>query len=431
MDELKMVSGFLISIYALAVYKVYLDTFLRKQERFHAFSGWSVFFLWQYFINLECYALSPGLNLTCTMTVAVGMALLSYKDRYGRCIMFAVLYVAIWMLLEGVVEFGIDILFGQTHRFFLISVVCSQSALLLIVAAIRYQINTSGKTVTKGAEELFFLILPMAGVFLYYALYKMVKETGPNDHYSSLQWLVVAAVALLVMNLSLYPAYLFVMEALHNYKSLALYKGYIELFQQEQFLEEAAAAEILELRHDMKQHLVYLRKMLLEDLKEEAVHTIETLIGSAERKGALKSNTGNIVVDALVNHAWLRAVERNIDFQVKLDGLSGIRIPNSELCILLGNALDNALEASEYVPEDQRAIWVEISYMKHCLLISLKNRYVGELNLNAGKMRSRKAGKGHGIGIFSMKKAAARLDGILTIKDDNGIFSLEIWIPSG
>lgn len=44
MDELKMVSGFLISIYALAVYKVYLDTFLRKQERFHAFSGWSVFF---------------------------------------------------------------------------------------------------------------------------------------------------------------------------------------------------------------------------------------------------------------------------------------------------------------------------------------------------------------------------------------------------
>ena len=44
MDELKMVSGFLISIYALAVYKVYLDTFLRKQERFHAFSGWSVFY---------------------------------------------------------------------------------------------------------------------------------------------------------------------------------------------------------------------------------------------------------------------------------------------------------------------------------------------------------------------------------------------------
>lgn len=359
------------------------------------------------------------------------MALLSYKDRYGRCIMFAVLFVAIWMLLEGVIEFGIDILFGQTHGFFLISAVCSQSALLVIVAVIRYKINTSGRTVTKGAEELFFLILPIAGIFLYYALYKMVKEIGSNVRYSGLPWLIVAAVALLVMNLSLYPAYLFIMEALHNYKSLAAYKGYIELFQQEQFLEEAAAAEILELRHDMKQHLVCLRKMLLEDLKEEAVHTIETLIGSAERKGALKSNTGNIVVDALVNHAWLRAVERNIDFQVKLDGLSGLRIPNSELCILLGNALDNALEASEYVPEGQRVIWVEICYMKQCLLIGLKNRYVGDLNLNAGKMQSRKAGKGHGIGIFSMKKVAAKLEGTLTIENDNGIFCLEIWIPCG
>ena len=404
MAELKVVSSFFMSVYALVVYKVYLDTFLKERKRFQIFSGWSVFFLWQYFINSECYALPPELNLLCTAASAVAMALISYKDGYIRCSMFAVLFVTVWMLLEGAVEFGIDLFGGQIELYFLISAVCSQSVLLLVVAAIRFGINARGRFRVQGAEELFFLILPMAGAALYYALYKMVMETEQEDCYKGLRWMIVAAIALLVINLSLYPAYLFVMEALHNYKSLALYKGYIELFQQEQFLEEAAAAEILELRHDMKQHLVCLRKMLLEDLKEEAVHTIETLIGSTERKGALKSNTGNIVVDALVNHAWLRAVERNIDFQVRLDGLSGIRIPNSELCILLGNVLDNALEASEYVPEDQRAIWVEISYMKHCLLISLKNRYVGELNVNAGKMRSRKAGKGHGIGIFSMKR---------------------------
>ena len=74
----------------------------------------------------------------------------------------------------------------------------------------------------QRAEELFFIILPMAGVALYYALYKMAREAGPNGQYNGLQWLIVAAVALLVMNLSLYPAYLFVMGAVHNHKSLTL-----------------------------------------------------------------------------------------------------------------------------------------------------------------------------------------------------------------
>ena len=368
-----------MSVYALAVYKIYLDTFLKEQDRFQTFSGWSIFFLWQYFINSECYSLPPGLNLICTLSAAIIMALISYKGGRIRRIMFAVLFVALWMFLEGVIKFSVDILFGQIEHYFFILAVCAQSVMLFIVAAIRLGISARRKAMEQRAEELFFIILPMAGVALYYALYKMAREAGPNDQYNGLQWLIVAAVALLVMNLSLYPAYLFVMGAVHNHKSLTLYKKYIELFRQEQFLEEAAAAEILELKHDMKQHLVCLRKLILEDLKDEAVDTIETLIGNTERKGALKSNTGNIVVDALVNHAWFRAVERKIDFQVKLNGLSDVEIPNSDLCILLGNALDNALEASEYMPEGQRTIWVEISYMKKCLLIRLRNRYTEEL----------------------------------------------------
>lgn len=219
--------------------------------------------------------------------------------------------------------------------------------------------------------------------------------------------------------------------AIHDHKSLALYKKHIELFRQEQVLEEAATVEILELRHDMKQHLVCLRELLLGDLKEEALDTIDRLIGSAERKGALKSNTGNIVVDALVNHGWLEAVEKKLQFHVRLDSVPEAVIPNSELSIILGNALDNALEPSRYLPEGQRAIWVEISYVKQGLLISVRNRYKGELELKGGRPKSRKEGRGHGTGIFSMEKAAAALDGTLTIKTENGIFDLEIWIPCG
>ena len=60
-----------------------------------------------------------------------------------------------------------------------------------------------------GAEELFFVILPVAGGSLYYALYRMARESGQNSASDGLLWLVAAAVTLLVMNLSLYPVYRF------------------------------------------------------------------------------------------------------------------------------------------------------------------------------------------------------------------------------
>ena len=137
------------------------------------------------------------------------------------------------------------------------------------------------------------------------------------------------------------------------------------------------------------------------------------------------------MVDALINHAWIRAVERKIYLQVRLDGLSGIGISNSDLCILLGNALDNALEASEYMPEGQRTIKVEIRYLKNCLLICITNRFIGKLLLKGGRIQSKKEGVGHGIGLLSMEKMAMKLGGTLTIDEKEGVFSLEIWIPCG
>ena len=104
-------------------------------------------------------------------------------------------------------------------------------------------------------------------------------------------------------------------------------------------------------------------------------------------------------------------------------------IPNLELSIQNSNALDKELKVSLYLKKYKRAVWVEICYAKECLLISLRNRYTGELKLRGSRLQSRKEEKGHGIGIFSMQKAATKLGGTMTIKDNDGFFSLEIWIP--
>ena len=85
------------------------------------------------------------------------MALISYKGGRIRRIMFAVLFVALWMFLEGVIKFSVDILFGQIEHYFFILAVCAQSVMLFIVAAIRLGISTRRKAMEQRAEELFFI----------------------------------------------------------------------------------------------------------------------------------------------------------------------------------------------------------------------------------------------------------------------------------
>lgn len=264
---------------------------------------------------------------------------------------------------------------------------------------------------------------------LNHMLNRVAGAVGGDSWDNKAVGVAAAAEMLLAVNLSLLVTHWSFTRVLRCGRNLSLFKRCMRLIRQELFLEEEAAAETLELGHDMKQHLVYLRQLLLEDRKDEALDAIEALIGSAGERGMGKSNTGNIAVDALVNHAWVTAAKQHIDFYTKLDSLSGIDISSFDLCVLLGNALDNAMEASAFVPMGQRAVWAEISSSKRCLLISLKNRYAGGPVFKNGQMHKKKAGRGHGMGLVSMKKTAEKLGGTMTIEEHSGIFSLKIWIP--
>ena len=96
---------------------------------------------------------------------------------------------------------------------------------------------------------------------------------------------------------------------------------------------------------------------------------------------------------------------------------------------MLGNALDNALEASRFVEEGRKEIWVAIQYFKGSLCIQIKNIYKEDLKLaDDGKIVSRKEERGHGFGLYSMERIAERYHGMLDIKSDEGLFTVEIFI---
>jgi sensor histidine kinase regulating citrate/malate metabolism len=100
-----------------------------------------------------------------------------------------------------------------------------------------------------------------------------------------------------------------------------------------------------------------------------------------------------------------------------------------DLCCILGNLFDNAIEASMALPEDQRMIRVYMDMKNTQLYISFTNFTAGKKMAKVGKIFRSTKGKNHGFGLIRMDHIVERLDGYLSRNSEDGAFTTEILIP--
>lgn len=415
-----------MSLLSILVLKLYLDTFLHRAKGSRGIAGWLLFFIWQ---CLSETGYSPeNVTLLFTFLTILLVGFIAYTGPFWKRCVFPVVYLSIWMLLEGVVHFGIQYLSGTMETGFLMISAPSKILLFLLILGIRQFAKNKGIGKEPYNGGMFFLVLPIIGMILYHSLYQLLQALYVNQSEIG-GWMLLAAIALICLNLAFYPVYMQLVNNLHMKKITHFYIKQMELFQQEKAMEEAAAIEIRRLRHDMRQNLIFLGELLEHGDLEVARASLVELIGETKKRGRLESRTGNMVVDSMVNHVWKTAVETGILFHADIAPLPELSIKDADLCVLLGNAFDNALEASERVEDGRKEIWIALHYTKGSLYIRVKNIYTGGVKLSADKkILSHKEESGHGFGLFSMGRITEKYHGRLDIKPDEGIFTVEILI---
>lgn len=180
--------------------------------------------------------------------------------------------------------------------------------------------------------------------------------------------------------------------------------------------------ELRSFRHDMKQHYL-LEKTLLEaeNYKELERYCNENL-DFISRKGII-SNTGNIYVDSIINYKVDVASRLGIDIIADVNVPRDAELDAEDLCICLGNLLDNAIEASE-VLTGEKLIKVKISTDKRNLFFNIVNQYESIKKENGRYLTRKKNSKNHGMGLMIAEKIANKYKGTLEIIDSNGEFSV-------
>jgi two-component system, LytTR family, sensor histidine kinase AgrC len=168
--------------------------------------------------------------------------------------------------------------------------------------------------------------------------------------------------------------------------------------------------DIRTMRHDLKYHISVMHNLIKQNKVEEAEIYI-TEIEAAIQKSYVPTFTINQVVNALLLDYHRRCTEKQVAFSTCID-LPGtlISVSNIDLCIILGNLLENAMEATQRLKEDQRRIDLKAFCKGQNLIILATNSFDNVVLVQNGQLNSRKIDAG-GIGCQSIRAIACKYQG--------------------
>lgn len=176
--------------------------------------------------------------------------------------------------------------------------------------------------------------------------------------------------------------------------------------------------------HDLKHQI---RKMGRQNALDPSVLGEMTDIISVYDSGV---ETGNDALDVIISEKSLYCSNNNIPLSCIADGAKLSFMSEADLYAMFGNALDNAIEATEKLEPDQRVIGMTVKQVNAFVVINVYNSFKGEVKLVNGLISTTKSDVDyHGFGIKSIKMLVEKYGGEIKINAVDGIFDLNIIFP--
>lgn len=140
--------------------------------------------------------------------------------------------------------------------------------------------------------------------------------------------------------------------------------------------------------------------------------------------------TGNVMVDAILNSKLSLIQSHQINLHAKAVVPSDLKISEIDLCTVIGNLLDNAMEACLKQEQDsERFVRVYIGILKKQLYISVQNSSGQQIKKSGKTYISTKNSESHGFGLKRIDRIVAKYDGYINRQNEEGIFATEVLLP--
>ncbi|MBR4867487.1 MAG: GHKL domain-containing protein [Clostridia bacterium] len=180
-------------------------------------------------------------------------------------------------------------------------------------------------------------------------------------------------------------------------------------------------------RHDYHNHIQTLQASMALGKYEEVKNYLRDLNDDLTQVDTV-IKTGRVMVDAILNGKINIASQSKIPVNAKAKLPDGVRVSDVDLCVLIGNLLDNAIEENKKLPEENRFIRVYIGKKNTQLYMAFTNA-AGKKQERRGSLFSSSKGSDHGFGLARVESLVGKYGGIFSADSEDGGFTAEILIP--
>ena len=178
------------------------------------------------------------------------------------------------------------------------------------------------------------------------------------------------------------------------------------------------------LRHDLRNKLSPLQHLAnsgeLENLKEQ-IQELTEICNLGKEYAASPNDTINNIVNFKLQSAESKGIKVTVEIQIPLD----LDVPSFDLAVVIGNLLDNSLEAVEYTKD--RWLKLFIKYSTGCLILTVSNSFDGTVIKKGDKIQTRKENKeNHGLGLKSVEATVKKYKGEMQVDYDESTFNVKV-----
>lgn len=382
------------------------------------------------------------LNIIANLGALLLVAFVCAEGSYKKKLVLAVLYFMVIILEEPfnailMVELGFCSPYDIRTNYYIayVTYFLAQFAYFLFVQLVSFLFAKKLYNAT-GSRYGIGILLISVGCFgvNFIQLVNMIKH---NDY----TWLNLLSVIILAG--IVFMSYYFFQIGEEKNRLEMEYKSYEDQLKvYNQWIEEQKQTRnaVESLQHDMKNHIYALKVMCNQAMQDEQGKLVEDIeqylsnIGTNYNIADKKVDSGNVLLDAILNMKINYAISKGIAADSEVIVPKDWQYNSLDMVIILGNLLDNAIEACEQL-QKEKWLRIKLRYDKGNLLLFLENTYSGSIDGSEGLASKnqfpgtvKKEKQIHGIGMKNIARTVNKYDGAMHWKAENEVFYTEVLL---
>lgn len=399
----------------------YLKIFNKKKPaNILSFSMWILFVIFQVYVQINSGIASIWTTII-SICLVILISLFGYVDRGKKNILEVCSLYVVWVLVEIIISFCVNMLPVEEKYSNMAGNIISKIIMIIGVHLFSIIWKKTDNNLIPSGYYIGLLFVPIGSIYIavneFYSI-KDIKEVLPS---------MITFSILLLFNIIILEIYSKISENFIMEKEKAIYTQQMNIMAINTEEQKKVMENFHREKHDWINELIVLKNAIEYENKAVVLQNIDEIIQNCQ-SGEIVSDTGNKCIDALINTKYATAKAKGIDFILKIFIPEELPINQCDIGIVLGNILDNAIEATEKCSSYEKKIEIAMGIKKEALVMVVKNPLSGSLKRNKdGKLLSTKEdSKKHGYGINSIIKVAKKYNGDVIIEDEDGEFIITV-----